>query len=580
MSASDGDPLLGAEVGRWRLERVLGEGGMGRVYLGIQPEIGARVAIKVLASQDEDLVGRFFAEARAVNLIRHENVVDIIDLARLPDGRPYIVMEFLDGCMLRGLIERGPVPFGWLGDATIQVLGALAAAHAIGIVHRDLKPDNIAISPGGRAKVLDFGVAKLASGQRDGRSPRTQTGQALGTPEYMAPEQITGGSIDGRTDLYAMGVVMFEAVTGRRPFDGPTDFEMMRAHVEVEPPSPRALRPDLPQALEDVILQALAKDPARRFANAAAMANAIASALAQLSPAERDARVVVPAVPAASFAGTELPATVRDRSSSATAGTVNARPSSPARLARLTRRHRLRALLGVVLAASALVVAAVAIYARGDDGHAVGPVSTAPAPPSPPTAAGPDAALAAAASPDAAAPPAARAARHSTSGALFLDPDFDPLHFDPIAYVATATEHARARYDDARLTEVRLGRVRPSGDIDLTSQDGFARYTFRSASRSQPPDDGTPAPCGILVLVAQSNNDLQVRVIPIAPRACTDLPITPPHCSPKQIWDKAIARGMKAGGRTATIRWAAHGSVVFNDDDGRGESLWLDDKCK
>ena len=157
------DPLLGTDVGRYRLARRIGDGGMGRVYLGVQPAIGSRVAIKVLSdacARDPELLERFFAEARAVNLIRHEGIVGVIDLAQLTDGRPYIVMEYIDGQTLAAIGRGGPVPLGGLVRALAEVLSALGAAHAIGIVHRDLKPDNVMVLPDGTVKVLDFGVAK------------------------------------------------------------------------------------------------------------------------------------------------------------------------------------------------------------------------------------------------------------------------------------------------------------------------------------------------------------------------------------------------------------------------------------
>jgi serine/threonine-protein kinase len=284
------DPVLGTEVLRYRVARLLGEGGMGKVYLGVQPQIGSRVAIKILSpqcAQSPDLLERFFAEGRAVNLIRHEHIISVLDMAQLPDGRPLIVMEFVDGVTLSAVVRGGRAPLGGVVRVLGEVLSALDAAHAIGIVHRDVKPDNILITPNGHAKVLDFGIAKLAPELSHALSPRTRTGAMLGTPSYMAPEQISGGkAVDARTDVYAAGVMLFEAVTGRLPFVGETLFDLMRAHVDEAPPSPRALRPQLPEAMEHVILTALAKDPAERFQSAAAMANALDAASAALPPDE------------------------------------------------------------------------------------------------------------------------------------------------------------------------------------------------------------------------------------------------------------------------------------------------------
>src|SRR5215831_1841747 len=282
------DGLLGATIGAYRIARLLGVGGMGRVYKGVQPQIGSRVAIKVLSREcadRRDLVERFFAEARAVNLIRHESIVNVLDLASLPDGRPYIIMEYLDGAPLATLIEhsleqRVPLPLGGIARLAAEVLDALAAAHAKGIVHRDLKPDNVFVAPSGRPKILDFGIAKLS----EVTNTSTRTGSLLGTPHYMSPEQAAGRVVDHRADLYAIGVILFECATGKKPFLAEALFDLLRMHVEAPPPPPRALRPDMPPELEHVILTALAKLPEQRFASAMAMSMALQHATAQLPP--------------------------------------------------------------------------------------------------------------------------------------------------------------------------------------------------------------------------------------------------------------------------------------------------------
>lgn len=282
------DLLLGTTIGAYRVARLLGIGGMGRVYKGVHPTIGSRVAIKVLSrecSDRRDLVERFFAEAKAVNLIRHESIVNVLDLAMLPDGRPYIIMEYLDGAPLASIIEHAvqsqqPLPLGGMARLAVEVLDALAAAHAKGIVHRDLKPDNIFVTPSGRPKVLDFGIAKLndaASGSA------TRTGSLLGTPHYMSPEQAAGKPVDHRADVYAIGVILFECATGQRPFSADSLFDLLRQHVEVPPPSPRALRRELAPELESVILTALAKLPEQRFSSAYAMSMALQHATAHLT---------------------------------------------------------------------------------------------------------------------------------------------------------------------------------------------------------------------------------------------------------------------------------------------------------
>jgi serine/threonine-protein kinase len=280
--------LLGTTIGPYRVARLLGIGGMGRVYKGVHPTIGSRVAIKVLSrecSDRRDLVERFFAEAKAVNVVAHENIVNVLDLATLPDGRPYIVMEYLDGSPLASIIEhartRGPLPLGSIARLVAEVLDALAAAHAKGVIHRDLKPDNIFVSPNGRGKVLDFGIAKL---QPELGGSATHTGSLLGTPHYMSPEQAAGKPADARADVYAMGVILFECVTLQKPFAADSLFELLRKHIEAPPPLPRALRPDLPPELEAVILQALAKQPDQRFNSAHAMSLALQHATSRLAP--------------------------------------------------------------------------------------------------------------------------------------------------------------------------------------------------------------------------------------------------------------------------------------------------------
>src|SRR5580698_379373 len=230
------DALLGAQIGPYRVARLLGIGGMGRVYKAVHPQIGSRVAIKVLSREcadRRDLVERFFSEARAVNVANHENIVNVTDLAMLPDGRPYIVMEYLDGAPLSSLIEQArqrgtPLPLGGVARLAAEVLEALAAAHAKGIVHRDLKPDNIYVLQSGRVKVLDFGVAKL---RPELGGSATHTGSLLGTPYYMSPEQASGRSVDARADIYAMGVILFECATLNKPFAAPALFDLLRMHI-------------------------------------------------------------------------------------------------------------------------------------------------------------------------------------------------------------------------------------------------------------------------------------------------------------------------------------------------------------
>ena len=281
------DPLLGAMVGSHRIARLLGRGGMGSVYLGVHPGIGSRVAVKLLSQEcaaHPSLVERFFAEAKAVNLIRHENIVSVSDFTCLPDGRPYIVMEYLDGAPLSVHIARWrALPLGTLAQLFRQVLDALGAAHDKGIIHRDLKPDNLYVTAGGRVKILDFGIAKLKP-EESGISAETRTGSLMGTPHYMSPEQAQGMPVDPRSDLYSAGVILFEASTGQRPFPAQNLYELLKAHVELMPPAPSLLRPEIPQPFENVLLHALQKDPNYRYQSAADFKAAIDQAAQCLPP--------------------------------------------------------------------------------------------------------------------------------------------------------------------------------------------------------------------------------------------------------------------------------------------------------
>ncbi|MCB9588633.1 MAG: serine/threonine protein kinase [Polyangiaceae bacterium] len=272
------EPLLGQMVGSYRIAALLGVGGMGRVYKGVHPQIGSRVAIKVLSMEcahHPALVQRFFAEARSVNVIRHESIVNIVDLSTLSDGRPYIVMEYLDGQSLSEVIrERSPLPVGGVMTLMFEVLDALAAAHQAGIVHRDLKPDNIFVTAQGRPKVLDFGIAKLRPELGAG-SDATRTGSILGTPHYMSPEQAQGQHIDHRSDIYALGIILFELLTGARPFEAPTLYSLLDMHVKQPPPPPTSVRRDLLPVFDQVVFRALAKRPEQRYQTAGEMKQAL-----------------------------------------------------------------------------------------------------------------------------------------------------------------------------------------------------------------------------------------------------------------------------------------------------------------
>ena len=261
-------------VGAYRLISLLGEGGMGRVYLAEHVKLGRRVALKMLRSEyasNPSAVRRFFDEARAVNQIKHENIIEVTDFVEGENGsESYFIMELLIGTDLGSLQSRAPIGLLRTLHIANQMCSALAAAHAAGIVHRDLKPENVFIvSLHGDAefvKLLDFGVAKLADPLHE-ESTRTQAGAILGTPEYMSPEQAGGTPVDQRTDIYAFGVMLYEMVTGRRPFSGRSFGEYVVAHLSVAPPHPSQLSrlpQPVPSSFERLILKCLAKSPEAR----------------------------------------------------------------------------------------------------------------------------------------------------------------------------------------------------------------------------------------------------------------------------------------------------------------------------
>ncbi len=277
------DPLIGSQVGSYRILRLLGTGGMGSVYLGEHSGIGSRVAIKFLhehLATNPDLVQRFYAEARAVNVIGHANIVSIFDMNVLPPNRYYLVMEYLEGQSLDEPIKQGPMPMARAVPILSQICDALDEAHAQGVVHRDLKPENVMLLRRGRqsdsVKLLDFGIAKLHVNVA-GR--RTATGVIIGTPDYMAPEQAGGENVDGRCDQYSLGIIAYELATGKTPFAGMPITAMLVAHLTQEARPPHLVNPEVPEALSMAIMKAIAKKPEARFASCGDFAAALEQAV-------------------------------------------------------------------------------------------------------------------------------------------------------------------------------------------------------------------------------------------------------------------------------------------------------------
>lgn len=277
--------------GRYKLLRPLGKGTVGEVYQAEHLWMHKTVAIKLLrpeVTSSDEAVKRFAREARLASLIEDVHCVNVHDFAQAPDGTYYLAMEYLEGESLFAMLRReGKLSLARTRSIFVQLLDALGAAHKLGIVHRDMKPENIMLLDRGEehpfVKILDFGIAKNAAAESntEGGAVLTQVGFTVGTPEYMSPEQATAVEVDGRADLYSTGVMLFEAVTGRRPFVGSSPVEVATAHVFKEPPRPRELNPELAkhEALEAVILRALQKEAGKRFASAKEFAKALRAAI-------------------------------------------------------------------------------------------------------------------------------------------------------------------------------------------------------------------------------------------------------------------------------------------------------------
>ncbi|MDB4952818.1 MAG: hypothetical protein JWO36_387 [Myxococcales bacterium] len=260
--------VAGAKAGPWIVERELGRGGMGAVYGVIHEEIGKRAALKVMHRRlvNRGSIERILLEAKVVNQVGHPNIIDIFETGTLDDGRPYILMERLDGVSLAQRADEGKILPDQVINILLQVCDALIAAHAAGVVHRDLKLDNIFLidnpedpsSP--RVKLLDWGIAKVIS--HDAHT--TMEGQLVGTPQYLAPEQARGAAVSAQTDVYSLGVMAYEMFLEQLPFEAETSAEIMAMHLRAVPPPPSELWPDVPRTLENLILAMLAKHPDSR----------------------------------------------------------------------------------------------------------------------------------------------------------------------------------------------------------------------------------------------------------------------------------------------------------------------------
>ncbi|RYE95095.1 MAG: serine/threonine protein kinase, partial [Myxococcales bacterium] len=349
------DPYIGRDIatGRYRILQKIGSGGMGAVYKATQPNIGRMVAIKILHPKlvnRKDLVSRFSREAKALGHLSHPNTVKVFDDGELEDGSLFIVMEYLEGRNLNQAVRTGgPMPVERALPILMQVCGALHEAHERGIVHRDLKPENIFLSTQGGIKdfpkVLDFGLAKVTEQEmRPGSIVLTQEGMVFGTPEFMSPEQAQGKTLDARSDLYSLAVILYEVLTGKLPFDARTPMEHIQHHVMTRP---IPLHERVPTAgfspgLSDVLSRALSKDPAQRFQTAGEFANA----LEPFSSGKNPASAAVPYhLPASSFVP---PAPMA----------MSSQPSIPVTLSAPSGQSGLTTRVVVAVAISALVIGA------------------------------------------------------------------------------------------------------------------------------------------------------------------------------------------------------------------------------
>ncbi|HEY0194066.1 MAG TPA: protein kinase [Kofleriaceae bacterium] len=588
------DLLLGTTIGAYRVARLLGVGGMGRVYKGVQPQIGSRVAIKVLSrecSDRRDLVERFFSEARAVNLIRHESIVNVLDLSSLPDGRPYIIMEYLDGAPLAAMVESiaqsGPLPLGSIARLVVEVLEALDAAHAKGIVHRDLKPDNLYVAPSGRPKILDFGIAKL---KPELGGSYTQTGSLLGTPHYMSPEQAAGRPVDFRSDLYAMGVILFECVTGSKPFQGDSLFDLLRKQVDAPPPLPSMIRPDMPPALEQVILVAMAKQPDQRWASAQAMSGAIQQAVASLPPEQwapltaggtgRAMRTPsgagwnptpasypgappasYPGAPPASYPGAPPPSYGGNPSYPGAPRSAAPNPttvSGQTGLAPPPGKSNSAAWIAgaILLAGGGITAAVVASRSPATPGPTSGPTPTmsptggsnAPPPSSP--------YLQPVAPTQVATIPADQ---WLPSFRALSIPNWDPKNVDVDGFMTWAIAVARQAIPDAQLARLDVSGVYPDGHADITlNNGGFIVLRFWSPSRSKR-DPSVPVGaqpnwhCMFQVMATVQTGPIMT---PSDGMSCEDERIRPaPRCSIRKVWQSMVAKGAPGQNAVAMINY-------------------------
>ena len=544
---------------------------MGDVFLGVHVELGSFVAVKVLnagASAEPNGVARFLAEAKAVAAIDHDQIARVIDQDRLPDGTPYIVMEFVEGVTLRELLEeRGPLGLRLTVELLLDVLSALTVAHARGIVHRDLKPENIRVTKSGRAKILDFGIAKRL---HDAPTPLTQQGMLVGTPYYMSPEQIAGGAIDGRSDLYAVGVILFECVTGKRPFEGSTVVALLNRHLTEAPSSPRAARPEVTLALESVILRALEKQPVLRFSSADELATALRRTFDELPEEGPIIRRI------------REPQALATPSMSMPQGTTEDALGNTVRTP-VTRQFRKRLPIAlIVLAVISLPLLAKRGEGRGEGQNkpliiptavAVQPSKPEPTRPLRPKAVTPRVIEDAGATRPPAAPKGVQLIETATD-TTSLPIEFDARAFDALAFLNRAQALARERMPDAVLITFDVMGLFDGDRVDLTASEQFeANYWFRSPAKSlanpRLRDEDQDIPCLLYVVVTAKKIELHTVT---SSHGCKEKQLPRMACSISAVTRQAKTLGFETA-MPMKFTWLSDGWYVDLGADRRSETV-------
>ncbi|MDQ3755199.1 MAG: serine/threonine protein kinase, partial [Acidobacteriota bacterium] len=351
--------VVGRALGHYQILARLGAGGMGEVYLARDERLGRQIALKLLPSQftkDQERLRRFQQEARAASALNHPNILTIHEIGEA-DGHHFLATELIEGETLRAQLKRAPMKIGEALDVAAQCASALAAAHAAGIVHRDIKPENIMVRRDGYVKVLDFGLAKLTErpdvDSEDSTLVNTGAGVVMGTPAYMSPEQARGQKVDACTDLWSLGVVLYEMVGGRVPFTGETASDVISLILRDEPLPLTRIAPEVPTELEWIVKKALRKDPEERYQTAKELLTDLKNLKQRLDFEAELERTVQPESRSAAIAATDGAQTTVETAKQPAAHST----SSAEYVVNEIKKHK----LGAVLALAILVAAVVAV---------------------------------------------------------------------------------------------------------------------------------------------------------------------------------------------------------------------------